>query len=33
MIKFSPVEFATFDGHDQTRVQTVREVPKPIVAA
>jgi transposase len=34
VMKLSPVEFAAlFDGLDWTRVQTVRGIPKPIVAA
>jgi len=34
VMKLSPVEFAAlFDGLDWTRVQTVRGIPKPVVAA
>jgi transposase len=34
VMKLSPIEFAAlFDGLDWTRVQTVRGIPKPIVAA
>ena len=34
VMKRSPVEFAAlFDGLDWTRVQTVRGIPKPVVAA
>jgi transposase len=34
VIKLSPVEFAAlFDGLDWTRVQTVKAIPKPTVAA
>lgn len=34
VMKLSPVEFAAlFDGLDWTRVQTIKGIPKPIVAA
>lgn len=34
VMKLSPVEFAAlFDGLDWTRVQTIKRIPKPIVAA